>query len=65
MSTSKVLQYLYSLDASSPDFSRHLYRMIRYDEEEQYLSSLEGPELARLVDFLDQVRALLRFFAQL
>ena len=55
MPASKVLQYLYSFDISSSDFSRHLYRLIRYDEEEQFLSSLQGPELVRLVDFLDQV----------
>jgi len=56
MSTSRVLQRLYSLDTSSPDFSRYLYFLIRYDEEEQYLASLKGSELDRLVDFLDEVR---------
>ena len=64
MSTSDVLQHLYSLDISSPDFSRHLYRLIRYDEEEQFLSSLQGLELVRLVDFLDEVWILLWPFVQ-
>ena len=54
MSTSRILR---SLDISSPDFLRHLYCLIRCDEKEQYLASLEGSELARLADFLDKVRA--------
>ena len=60
--TSKILQYLYSLDASSPDFLRYLRRLIRIDEKERYLANLEGPELTRLVDFLDKVRAVLSTF---
>jgi hypothetical protein len=55
MATSQVLNHLYSLDTSSPEFSRHLYRLIQNDEEEEYLSTLQGPELLRLVDFLDAV----------
>lgn len=58
MSAPKVLQHLYSLDTSSPDFLRVLYGLIRHDEDEQYSSSLQGLELARLVDFLDNVRPL-------
>ena len=58
MPTSQILQHLYSLDASSPEIPRLLDGLIRRDEEEQYLSSLRGPELTRLVDFLDKVRAL-------
>ena len=58
MSASQILQHLYLLDASSPDISRLVYSLIRRDEEERYLSSLKGLELARLVDFLDEVRAL-------
>jgi len=58
MSTSQVLQQLYSLDISSPNLSRYLYCLIERDEEEQYLSSLQGSESGRLVDFLDQVRTL-------
>ena len=58
MSASQVLQHLYSLDTSSPDFLRRLYGLIRHDEDEQYSSSLEGAELARLVNFLDEVRPL-------
>jgi len=58
MSTYWILHRLYSLDPSSLDFSCNLYCLIRRDEREQYLTSLQGPELARLVDFLDEVRAL-------
>jgi len=58
MTTSQVLQYLYSLDISSPNLSRSLYCLIQRDEGDQYLSSLQGLELDRLVDFLDEVRAL-------
>jgi hypothetical protein len=55
MTTSQVLQHLYALDTSSPDFSRCLFWLMRSDEEEKYLSSLQGPELIRLIDFLDEV----------
>ena len=58
MSTSWILHRLYSLDPSSLDFSRRLRSLIRHDEEEQYLTSLQGQELARLVNFLDKVGAL-------
>jgi len=58
MSTPRILHRLYSLDPSSLDFSRQLYCLIRHDEREQYLTGLQGPELAQLVDFLDEVRAL-------
>ena len=59
MSTSRVLEQLYLLDASSPDLLRYLYYLVQSDDEEQYLSSLQGPELTRLVEFLDRVRPLL------
>jgi len=62
MSTSQILQHLYLLGTSSPDISRLVYSLIRRDEEERYLSSLKGSELARLVDFLDEVRILLSSF---
>jgi len=64
MSTSRILQRLYSLDISSPKFPRYLYRLIQLDEEDKYLSSLQGSELARLVDFLDQVRTFPSVFRQ-
>jgi len=54
----QALERLYSLDNSSPDFLRVLHGLIRHDKDEQYSSSLEGAELARLVDFLDDVRPL-------
>ena len=57
MSTSQILQHLYLLDTSSPDFLRYLYCLIQTDEEDQYLASLQGLELTRLVDFLDEVRS--------
>jgi len=55
MSASQILQHLYSLDTSS-DISRLIRDLIRHDDEEQYLSSLQGSELAQLIDFLDKVR---------
>lgn len=55
MATSQVLRHLYSLDTSSPEFPRHLYRLLQNDKEEEYLSTLQGPELIKLVDFLDAV----------
>jgi len=57
MPTSEDLQNLYALGTSSPDFSRRLYSLIRHDEKERYLTSLQGSELAQLVDFLNEVRA--------
>ena len=65
MSTSQVLQHLYSLGTSSPDFLRCLYCLIRKDEEEQYLSNLQGSQLTQLVDFLDEVRPSPLAFVQL
>jgi hypothetical protein len=60
ISTSQVLQRLYSLDASSLDFLRYPYCLIQTDEEEQYPFVLQGLlELVRLVDFLDGVCDLL------
>lgn len=56
MSTAQVLRHLYSLDTSSPDLLRYLYSLIQSDDEDQYLSNLEGSELSRLVEFLDKVR---------
>ena len=56
MSAPWILHRLYSLDTSSSDSLRRLYCLIRHGKEEHYLSSLQGLELARLVDFLDQVR---------
>ena len=53
MSISQDLQNLYSLNTSSPDFSHDLRRLI---QDDQYLISLQGPELTRLLDFLDNVR---------
>ena len=64
MSTSRILQRLYSLDISSTDFLRNLYCLIQCDEKEQYLISLQGSELARLVDFFDEVRAVLSAIRQ-
>ena len=63
MSASQILRHLYSLDTSSPGFPRLIYGLIRHDEQEQYLATLRGSELVRLVNFLDKVRPLLRSFA--
>ena len=62
MSTIWNLHYLYPLGPSSPGFLRRLYSLIRYDEEDRYLLSLQGPELTRLLDFLDRVCPLLPSF---
>ena len=62
--TSRILQRLYSLDASSRDFIRYLHCLIQFDEEEQYSTNLEEPELMQLVDFLDKVRAVPSTFLQ-
>ena len=56
MSTPWILPRLYTLDPASVDFSRHLYSVIRHDEEEKYLSKLQGSELAQFLDLLDKVR---------
>ena len=65
MSTSRILQRLYSLDTSSPDFLRHLFCLIQHDEKEHYLTSLQGSSLAQLVNFLDGVRTILSASPQL
>jgi len=62
MSASETLQGLYSLEVPSPQIPRLLDTLIKRDEEDQYLSSLRDPELTRLIEFLDQVRALLSAF---
>ena len=49
------LHCLYTLDPSFPDFLRRLYSLFCYDDEERHLSRLQGPELTRLLDFLDRV----------
>ena len=56
MDTSEILRHLYSLDTSSPDFSRYLYHLIQSDGEDHYLLDLQGSDSIRLVDFLDKVR---------
>ena len=56
------LHCLYSLDPSSPDFLRRLYSLFWCDEEERYLSGLQGSELTRLLDFLDRVCTFLSAF---
>jgi len=64
MPVSEDLKNLYSLDTASPDFSDQLYHLIRNDEREKYLTSLRGSELARVVNFLDEVRAVPSVFHQ-
>ena len=62
---SRTLQRLYSLETSSSDFIRYLRHLIQVDQEEEYLTKLEDPELTRLVDFLDKVRTAPSTFRQL
>ena len=58
MSTPWILYRLYTLNTSSADFLRYFHSLILRDDVEEYLTSLQGPQLARLVDFLDKVRTL-------
>ena len=62
MAASQILQHLYSLGTSSPDTSLLVGALIKHDERDQYLSSLRGSELTRLLDYLDEVRTLLSVF---
>ena len=59
MATPQILKLLYSFNTFSSEFSRCLDHLIQSDEEDHYLSNLQGSELTRLVDFLDKVRVLL------
>ena len=56
MSASTALHKLYSLDTTSPEFLRGLYAFVRSDEDGKHSADLNGVELTRLVDFLDNVR---------
>ena len=58
MATPQILRLLYSFNTFSPEFSRCLDRLIQSDEEEHYLSDLQGSDMTRLVDFLDRVRVI-------
>lgn len=49
----------------APDLSYHLYWLIQHDEEERYLSSLRGLELARLEDPFTRYASSLPHSAQL
>ncbi|KAF9789432.1 hypothetical protein BJ322DRAFT_534163 [Thelephora terrestris] len=55
-SQAQVPQHLYTLEKSSPDFSRSLYgAFIRLGEKGEHSHSLQRSDSARLVDFLDRV----------
>ena len=56
MATPKILQILYSYSTFSPEFSRFLDRLIQSDQEDHYLSNLQGSDMTRPVGFLDKVR---------
>ena len=58
MATPQILKLLYSFNTFSPEFSRCLDRLIQSDQEDHYLSNLQGSDMTRLVDFLDKVRVL-------
>ena len=55
MSASQALQRLYSLDPSSSEFLRTLYKFTRLDENGEFSFNLQQSESARLADFLDGV----------
>ena len=57
MPAPEILQQLYSLKTSSPEFLRVLWAFIKNDEDEKFSSGLKGEELTQLIDFLDNVRA--------
>ena len=63
--TSVILRHLYSLKTSSLDVTRYLHLLIQFDGEEKYLTNLKEPELTRLLDFLDKVRAASSTFRRL
>lgn len=56
MPAPEILQQLYSLKTSSPEFLRVLWAFIKNDEDEKFSSGLKGEELTQLIDFLDNVR---------
>lgn len=56
MSASQALQHLYSLDKSSSEFLRAVYKFTRLDENGECSFNLQQSESARLVDFLDEVQ---------
>ena len=56
-SASQILERLYSLPTSSLDFRHTLHSLIQVDKEEWYLTRLKEPELMRLLDLLEKVRA--------
>jgi len=63
-SAHRYLQNLFSLDASSPDFSHQLYRSILDDEGEEYSAKLSMLELIQLMGVFDGVRTVPSAFHQ-
>jgi len=51
-----VLQELYRLDGTSPDFQGQLSRILHGQEYVQCVPNLQGDDLVWLVDYLDEVR---------
>ena len=54
--SSPVLQQLYRLDRSPPDFHDKLCNVLYGEEYQQYVPNLKGDDLLWLVDYLDKVR---------
>ena len=54
MSASQALQHLYSLDKSSSEFLRAVYKFTRLDENGECSFNLQQSESARLVDVSDE-----------
>jgi len=51
-----ILQQLRGLDGSSPGFRDWLSNILYGEEYKQCVSSLQGDDLAWLVDYMDKVR---------
>ena len=51
-----VLQQFHRLDRSSPDFHDQLNEVLRGQEYKQCVPDLQGGDLVRLTDYLDEVR---------
>jgi hypothetical protein len=56
MSSHPALQQLDRLDRSSPDFHDHLCDVLYGEKYQKCVSNLQGDDLVRLVDYLDNVR---------
>ena len=59
--SSLALQQFHQLDKSSPDFPDKLCNVLYGEEYTKCVLILQGDDLVRLVDYLDQVRCRVSF----